>query len=559
MARVPVEIIVRALDKTAPALASMSRRMTALRAFASRANPFAGLTKALGESAFGRAAARFGRAVGVRAIEAGLGKVKGQLRTLAGTLPGLGVRLLGIGTAGAAIGIHLLKSAAESGDALARMSKQAGVTADYFASTQFAAEQAGVGGEVFAKSMQKLSKQLGEMTVGKGGPLLAFLNQVSPKFARQVKATKSTEEAMGLLADAFARIENPQKRATLAAKVFGDEAVQMGEFLHAGNTSIEERRKRFLQLAGSQEELARNSAAFQRALGETSVAFGGLRNAVAAQLLPVFTTLASTLTTFIAAHRDGLKAWAEKASAAIMKWVESGGLERLINGISTVASAALKLAETLGPTGTAIAGIAALSPSTTAALLSLGATFLRLGLTMVPPLISALWGAGSALVSFAAAAIPPAVAALGSFAASAWAAAAPVLPFVAAAAGLALAGKSIYDHWDELAFIFRDWGNSLRWAIIDTWPKIRPVLEKLSGFLGPLGGGFTAALSVGDAAVQKLTPEAAAAAAPVSSSSSSTRVQVDFSNLPRGARVSTQSNADAVDTSLGYSSMVPDA
>jgi hypothetical protein len=559
MAKVPVEIIVKALDKTAPALASMAKRMTALKATANRLNPFSGLTKAIGDSAFGQAARRFGRALGTKAIEGGLTQVQAKFKAFGKTLPDLGKKLLGIGLAGAAIGFALVTSTAESGAALQKMSKQAGVSADWFASTQFAAEQAGVGGEVFGKAMTKLSKQMGEMTVGKGGPLLAFLNEVSPSFARQVKGAKTTDAAMALLGQAFEGIQDPQRRATLAAKVFGDEALQMGEFLHEGNKFIEERRKLFLRLAGSQEQFAASSAAFERSFSLTKLALTGLRNAVATALLPALTTLATTLAEFIAKNRDGIKAWAEKAAAAFQKWADSGGLERLVAGITGIAGAAVTLAEKLGPTGTAIAGIAAVSPTATIAFASLAVSILRLGLTVLPTLISGLWAAGAGLVSFAVTSIPPAIAALSGFAVSAWAAAAPILPFVAAGAVLALTGKAIYDHWDEITYVFKEFGNSLRWAILDTWPKIRPVLEKMSTILGPiLGGSFRAALSVGDAVSEQLTPQAAAAAAP-STSQSETRVEVNFSNLPRGARVSTESNADAVDTSLGYSSMVPDA
>lgn len=559
MAKVPVEIIVKALDKTAPALASMAKRMTALKATVGRLNPFSGLTKALGDSAFGQAARRFGRALGTKAIEGGLTQVQAKFKALGASLPGLGLKLLGVGTAAAAIGWKLVSGTAESGAALGRMSRLAGVSADFFASTQFAAEQAGVGSEVFGKSMVKLSKQMGEMTVGKGGPLLAFLNEVSPSFARQMKGAKTSEQAMALLGDAFSRIEDPQRRATLASKIFGDEAVSMGDFLHQGNQSIEERRKTFLRLAGSQDELAKNSEAFQRGIGQTGLAFTGLRNAAITPLLPSLTLLATTLADFVAKNRDGIKAWAEKAAAAIQKWVESGGLDRLVAGISELAGKAVWLAEKLGPVGTGIAAIAALSPTTTIQLASLGVSALRLGFTVLPMLASGLWAAGSAIIGVASTAIPAAITALSGFAEAAVAAAFPLWPFILAGGALAFLGKTIYDNWDELAFLFKDWGNSLRWAILDAWPKVRPVLEKMSSLLGPiLGGGFRAALTVGDTVAAKLTPQAAAAAAP-SSSSSETKVEVNFSNLPRGARVSTSSTADAVDTSLGYTSMVPDA
>jgi|GEM_PF-6316907 len=559
MAKVPVEIIVKALDKTAPALASMAKRMTVLKGTVAKLNPFSGLTKAIGDSAFGQAARRFGRALGTKAIEGGLSRVQDKFKKLGAALPGLGLKLLGVGTAAGAIGWKLVSGATESGAALDKMSKLAGVSANYFASTQFAAEQAGVPAEVFAKSMQKMSKQMGEMTVGKGGPLLAFLNEVSPAFAKQFKGAKTTEEAMTLLGEAFAKIEDPQRRNILAAKLWGDEALAMGEFMHKGNVSAQEYRDTFMRLAGDQNELAKNSAAYQRAIGQTSLAFTGLRDAAITPLIPALTTLATAVADFVSKNREGIAAWAEKAAAAFQQWVDSGGIERLAEGIKDIAGAAARLADKLGPVGTAIAGVAVLSPGTTIALGQLGVSIIRLGVTILPTLISGLWAAGSAIVGVASTAIPAIITALSGFTSAAVAAAFPLLPFIAAGGALAFLGKTIYDNWDELAFIFRDWGNSIRWAILDAWPKVRPVLEKMASLLGPImGGGFKAALSVGDAVTQQLTPQAAAAAAP-STSQTETRVSVDFSNLPRGARVSTESSAQSVDTSLGYASLVPDA
>lgn len=555
MAKVPVEVIIKALDRTAPALNAAARNMVKLRATVARLNPFGGLTRAIQGSAFGSAFGRMRRAMGLGALGAQVEGLKSRVLRLGEPLKQLGTRLAGLSVAGVGMGAAMMAASVRAGGALQQLSARAGTSVDWFASTRYAAEQAGVGGEVFGAAMGQLNKQLGEMTVGTGGPMLAFLRQVSPTLATQMKGAKTSEAAMELLAKAFGRIEDPQRRAALAAKVFGAGAVQMGDFLHAGNASIDERRQRFLALAGSQEALAKNAEGLQTAMKDAHTAFGGLRDAAMAQLMPAIALLARTAADFMAAHRDELREWASNAAAAIKAWVDSGGIQRLVDGLQSVARVAGWLVDRLGATGTALAAVAALSPSMVAGLVGIVAQAGKLVFTLLPPLATGVWAAVTAMASWAATAIPAAMTALGGFAVAAWAAVAPLLPFIAAGAALAFLGKTIYDNWDELAYTFRDLGNSLRWAIIDTWAKVKPILEKMAAYLGPLmGAGFNAALSVGDTVVDKLTPEAASAAAP---QPAETTVKVDFTNLPRGARVATESTAGAVDTSLGYAAVTP--
>lgn len=438
-------------------------------------------------------------------------------------------KLTGVGLAAGAAFYGIVHGAMEAGDRLSEVASRVGLTADAFASLEYSASQADVGPEMFASSMDKLNKQLGDMTVGKGGEFLAFLNQISPTFAQQVKGAKSSEAALALLTDAFSKIDDPQRRASLAAHAFGKSNIQMAEWLKQGSAAIQGQQKHFIDLVGSQEGSAKAASDLDNATKDLGRAFFGAQNAIGSAFFPVLTELANKLAGFISDNRASLAAWAEKAAAAFKRWLDGGGLERLIATIGKIADVVGKVVDFLGPLGSLIAVVGVMALPTVAALAGLAGSLVSMGVALAPIIVAA----------------------------------GPILAVVAAVSALAYLGKVIYDNWGDIAFIFKDWGNSLRWAIIDTWDKVKPILDKLAVFMP--GGSF--AVSVGDALVNKMRPGSpaaaigpAAGAVPPSASPAApteSTVNVKFDNLPRGARVSSPDGDANVSVSAGYSMVTP--
>lgn len=483
-----------------------------------------------------------------------VGAAWGKFSERAGVAVG---RLAAVGAgAGLALGA-LLKSAETAGSRLEDTADRVGLTVDAFASLEFAAKRSGVEQEAFAGAMDKFNKSLGELKAG-GGPIVAFLSKVSPALLEQMKGAKGTEEALSLLTDAFKRIDDPAKSAALASAMFGKSGLQMGRFLHQGSAEIQRLQAEFIRLTGSQEAFARGAGTFGDSLDDLEFASLGLRNAFAGALFPAVTELAKGLTAFAVANRDGLKAWAEKAGAAITAWVQGGGLQRLTDALGKIADAAGWVVDKLGPMGTAVAGLAVLFAPTIAAGVSLAASLGSLAVSAFP------------LVKAAALAAWPAIAgagtAIGGFLSSVAAASAPFLPFLAALASLIYLGSVIKENWGEITFLFQNFGETLKYTVLGAWDAVRPVLEKLAGWFGT-NNAIGGALRLGDWATEGLRPGGnmlgAAAAAPAAAlvappAQSSAQVSVDFTNLPRGARVSTEPNSSQpVDLSLGYSMVAP--
>lgn len=513
----PLSLVIRAVDKATGPLKKVAEQIqkvsggTVLKNFGSLGKEFVG----------------FGKAVASTAVK------------------------LGALTAGASFGLYkIVRAATDAGDKLGEMAQRVGLGVDSYASLQFAAAQADVEQEEFNAAMDKFNVSLGQAKAG-GGPLLSFLKQVSPALATQIRNAKGTTEAFALMTRAMEKVEDPSKRAALAQAAFGKTGKQFGQFLGQGTKAIEEQRKQYLALAGSQEEFARRAGILDNTLRPLGAQFEGIKNRMVTALMPAFGRLAELLGDFLAKHGDALVAWAERANGTFQAWVNSGGFDELVKDIKETAKTISDLIERAGGLKTVIMAVAAvLAGPMVSSTASVGAEIAKLGFNMLSLLanqsgftawalgwIKYLWMMRTVIMG----SLIPSFTAL-------WASIAPFLvaaaPFIAIAAAIAAVGTAIYQvykHWDEL----KASGFSDLWA----WAKNLVGIEETDEEAMRRMNRPTAAAPVARAAVPLPAP-------PVSRSD--IRAQLDFSNVPRGTKVSTSASGPAsLDTSVGYSMGVP--
>ncbi len=403
---------------------------------------------------------------------------------------------------------ELVEQSANAGAQLEHTSKRLGVTVDQFAQLGFAAKQSGVDQESFTSALDKLNKGLGEARTHSGTLYKFLATHTGTVFANQVAHAKNASEAVDLLAKAFDKTTDPTKRAALAAAAFGKGNARMVNFLAQGSKGIKELMNREMELAGSQEALAKGGEEFEKAMNETSTAFEGLKNAAIAPLLPVFSEFAKAIANFLAKHRDGLKKWAEETGAAISKWIEGGGLDRLVKTIGDITT-------TIGSVIVALGGFKAVA--------------VAVGLWIGGPLLIALGGlvlAAQALLAV----MGPVIAVFGLFA--------------VAAGSVALAGYEIYKNWEPIKEFFVEIGDSITNTFDRIETRITHAKEAVGSFkkllLNPLG----AAIDVGQSLFKDsqaedqqhsgLTPERYRA---VQQQRSEAHVTVNFENVPKGVKV----------------------
>lgn len=223
------------------------------------------------------------------------------LRTMLKRLTLLG----GVAAVGAAAGLaRLVSQTAKANDELAKSSRRAGITAQTYAELRHAFGLAGVESAQFDKAIVKFTRSLGEARAGIG-PLTTLLKKTSPALLAQLKATKSNEEALNLFILAMGALEDPSKRAALAAAGFGRAGQQMTLILEKGVEGLREARREFRRYYGEIDGGAlKASEDLVDAELRLKTALGGLAQSITKHLLPTVIPLVESFATWVSANRE---------------------------------------------------------------------------------------------------------------------------------------------------------------------------------------------------------------------------------------------------------------
>lgn len=530
-AEFPLALVIKAVDKATAPLREVNAKIARMTAPArALGNSFKALSDESGLTKLGMSLGGVGGAVG---------KVGGEVLKL-----GKQLALLAAG-AGFAL-FKVIHGSIDAGDKLSEMAQRTGLTVDAYAQLQFAAEQADVSQDQFNSSMDMFNKGVGQAKAG-AGRFLAFLQKVSPVLAKQIRHSKSNEEALNLMTSAFTKVTDPAKRAALATAAFGDP--QMGQFLGQGSEAINEYRKTFEKLAGPQQEFADRSSKADNALRDASIAFLGLRNSAVTGLMPALVTLAGALSNVLSGNRANLAAWAEKTGKAIQDWVSSGGVERLAKSLGDAAQTIGKVIDMLGGLkGVAIVTATYLSSDLLLSILKLGGAFWKLGSAALPLLIRAAMVLWPVLVALGTALAPFVLAAA---------------PFIAAAVGIGAAAWQIYKNWEPLKEFFSELWDGIVAKVSAAVETLKPLMETVwkygrwavPGYAVAKGAEWAGEKMGLFGSTEKPAQLLSSTTSPAAQTSrSQAYVQVEFANMPKGARVTeAQSNTADLEISRGVS------
>lgn len=600
----PLSLVIRAVDGVTKPLEAINARLE--KTGAALSAPFAKLGNSLGA---------LGKAAGLPAIGASLTRVGETAGALGSKVVGLGKLFAGLAT-GATLGgvglVSLIRGAEAAGSRLEDMSVRTGLSIQGFAELEFAAKRAGVGGEEFAGGMEKFNKGLSEARRNTG-PLAELLKKVGPVYLQQLKGAKSNEEAFTLLAKAMGKIEDPGKRAELAAAAFGRAGVGMVNVLKDGPEGVAQLRREFLKLAGDQTEFAKNSGALGDSFDNLETSLLGVRNVAVGALMPAITRLTEIVTGFVVKNRDGIQQWAERTGAAIQKWIDGGGVDRLVAGIGRLIDTAAGLIDRVGGAENALklVALAMTGPTLIAAgqfgiaLVSLTANVVSFGArlgglqlaTWAADWVKYLWMMRGSIIAGLIPSLTAGTASVRTFTASLLA-----NPIGIAVAAIATAAYLIYENWTPISGFFKDLWQTIVFHTSEAWKFISEtasavwgavandlmsVWEPVKGFFvglwdGIVGvfksawewiapiidgvmaiGKFQIRSAVGEANLGVFNPEnvptlnpgaaLSAASALPPARASETRVMVDFVNVPRGVRVMPTQQAPEFELNLGMS------
>lgn len=346
--KIPLTIVLGTVDKATAKLNAISKRLDAI-------------TKPTRD--FGKALSKFGESSGFNAVSEGFKGVGGAVSDIIGK-----VAVVGGLIAAAALGVLSL---VDHFDKLGDTAERLGTSADFLAAFRFAAERAGAPIEGVDEALQSLVTNMGAAKAGTGR-MLKFLNQISPTLAKQITAANSLEEALGLLADAEAKLPDAARRAKLAQATLGDAA--LAPLLARGASGVQELLTKYHELAGSQGDAAEAAGKTDDALKNLGAAGDGVKAVLVTGLAPALTTVIDKMTAWLVDHRGDISRWADDIGKRLPSMVDKlvvsitdavAWIDKFVDGIGGWKVAALGVAGVIaGPLVAAIVSLGVAMTST---------------------------------------------------------------------------------------------------------------------------------------------------------------------------------------------------
>jgi len=491
-----------------------------------------------------------GKAFGELNEKSGLGKVADGFAGVGGAVKDVLGKLLLIG--GAAGGVVVaFAGLVGSFDDLGDLAERIGVSVDFLASMRYAAERSGASVESLDQGLQAFTQNLGAARAGTGR-MTAFLKLVSPALLEQLKHTKSNEEAFDLLATAMAKIEDPAKRLALAQKTVGDGA--LAPLLARGGKGIEELRKRYIDLAGSQEGAAGAAGKVDDSMKDLKAATDGIKAALVEGLSPALGQIVEELRAWFAENRERIAEWAtalgKKLPAAIHRFADA-----FLNALDTVGEIIDKIG---GVKTVALVLAGVIVGPLVASLYALGAAILTTPVGWILAGLAAITLAGYELVKH--------WDAVAAFFKDVWSRFGGIitaaLPFIVIPVRLLIGlVKTIIDHWEPIAGFFSALWGGVTAVFSKAWDIIKAIADKIVGVVETVSGAISTVIDTinpfADSGPSKIdvtnqainTVNAAHAIDTVNAA----KVTVDFANAPRGTRVTADpQNKVDVDMTVGF-------
>ena len=174
-----------------------------------------------------------------------------------------------------------VKGAIDAADSLKDLSKSTAISVRDLAGLKVASQQAGAELEDTAKSINKLSVNIGKD---------------ADKYAKLGITAKEPLEAFKQLSDIFNSIDDPQKRAAFGAEALGKAWEGAAPLLSEGSKRIGEMVSRGTELSGMTEKLTDDADDFNDALAEVSAGAAAVSGRIAISLLPILKAVADDMT-----------------------------------------------------------------------------------------------------------------------------------------------------------------------------------------------------------------------------------------------------------------------
>lgn len=260
---------------------------------------------------------------------------------------GLRVALGGFGLAGTMTA--LAKTFAEAGEGLSLLRDRTGLSADALSGLKQAAADSGVEFAKVAKGVTALQKGIAS------GDAEKALQQLG--LSLQSIASMPLSDALGMISDRLAEIEDENRRVAIATELFGGKAAELLPVLGSGSQAMNDAANSARKLGSALDEAGIDSAVqLDTALDELSAAALGLRNSLGEALVPVLVPAIKHLVSLV----NAVRLWVKENPQAVQAVLDfSVALGTLGAGVAALATAVTALTSPLVLVTAALAGIIA--------------------------------------------------------------------------------------------------------------------------------------------------------------------------------------------------------
>lgn len=287
-------------------------------------------------------------------LEKGLGKITDKLKRFSRSLGAIGGSLLGFAAVRLAPLVTSIKTFADSGDKLDKMSTRLGESVENLSALKFAAGQSGVEFDDLIGSLEELNIRLGETIRDGTGPASEAFKNLG--LDAQKLAQMSPAERFKRIAQALSQIQSESRRGFLADEIFGGDAFKILPLLQQGQVGIEKlmRRAEELGIVLSEDD-AKAAAEMTDALDELWQSIKAIGVTIAKALLPEalnFTEFVRDtipeIREWIGENKDWIVSIAKTGAAMAAAGAVMVGLSFTINTFTSVLGGARALVKLFG-------------------------------------------------------------------------------------------------------------------------------------------------------------------------------------------------------------------
>ncbi|SMG47728.1 phage tail tape measure protein, partial [Dethiosulfovibrio salsuginis] len=278
--------------------------------------------------------------------------VKSVKETISGLLAAGTAAMAIVGSATGGI-VALTSSVAAHGDAVAKTADKLGMGISALQEYRYAAERSGVSSSTFDSSLERLTNGIADASMGSGAAANAIRELgMSAGYLKAIGPDRALVE----LADALTHVKNPADRVRLAIGLFGREGAGMVNMLKDGSAGLAQLRKD-ARATGYvlSDDASRNAEAYQDAMLDMQLSFGGVKNTVGSALLPVVTDAFKEITSWIAENREVVSEWAGEFAGKVKAVIPA--VADFARGITSIFLAATKTVSALVSASGGVEGV----------------------------------------------------------------------------------------------------------------------------------------------------------------------------------------------------------